>query len=103
MAYTQTTQTSKQSGELPEILFIEDLSSLIGKTENTIRTCASNQKYKHLIPRPFKLPHSRRLSWHKKDVLDWIALSTPVVPAGEKKRGRPTKREEQRRAQMNQA
>jgi predicted DNA-binding transcriptional regulator AlpA len=91
------------AGEMPEILFIEDLSSLIGKTATTIRTCATNEKYKHLIPRPFKMPNSRRLCWLKAEVLKWLNGSTVVMPAGEKKRGRPTKREAQRRAQINKA
>ena len=47
--------------DLPRILFIEQLASLIGKTETTIRTCATNAKYAHLIPRPFKLPKGTAL------------------------------------------
>ena len=33
------------TGDLPKLLFIEQLSALIGKTETTIRTCATNAKY----------------------------------------------------------
>src|SRR5437868_7191122 len=43
--------------QLKRILFIEELSTLIGKAATTIRTCATNRKYQHLIPRPFKLPN----------------------------------------------
>lgn len=35
---------------LSRVLFIEELSALIGKTATTIRTCATNAKYVHLIP-----------------------------------------------------
>ena len=68
---------------------IEELSRLIGKAPTTIRTCATNGKYKHLIPRPYKLPGSRRLLWRSEDVQAWILLATPV----EVKRapGRPKK------------
>jgi hypothetical protein len=37
-------------------MFIEELSVLIGKAPTTIRTCATNRKFHHLIPRPFKMP-----------------------------------------------
>lgn len=66
---------------LPDILKIEELSALIGKATTTIRTCATNAKYAHLIPRPFKLPGSRRLCWRKEDVLAWIQRANPVQPA----------------------
>ena len=48
------------------ILFIEQLSALIGKSCTTIRTFATCEKYKdrNLIPRPFKMPGSRRLCWY---------------------------------------
>lgn len=81
---------------LPEILQIEQLSALIGKTATTIRTCATNAKYAHLIPRPFKFPGSRRLCWHKEDVLEWIQRAKPVQPPEPVqlvRRGPPTKRE----------
>lgn len=42
----------------PRVIFIEELSELIGKAPTTIRTCATNAKYLHLIPRPFKMPNS---------------------------------------------
>ncbi len=83
------------SGDLPKILFIEQLSILIGKTATTIRTCATNAKYAHLIPRPFKLPNSRRLCWYDHDVLAWINLGRPADPPPAKRpRGRPTKIEQ---------
>lgn len=80
--------------ELPRILFIEQLSSLIGKTETTIRTCATNAKYAHLIPRPFKMPHSRRLCWYEHEVLAWIDSHRPPEPEQRRPRGRPTKTEQ---------
>ena len=80
------------------VLFIEELSALIGKAATTIRTCATNRKYQHLIPRPFKMPHSRRLAWYEDDVRAWIAASTPVEPVVVRRRGRPTKVEQMIRA-----
>ena len=81
------------------ILFVEQLSEQIGKTANTIRTCATNKKYQHLIPRPFKLPNSRRLCWYEHDVLAWINSTRPAEPPPPKRlRGRPTKVEQLARA-----
>lgn len=83
------------SGDLPRILFIEELSALIGKTATTIRTCATNGKYQHLIPRPFKMPNSRRLCWYERDVLEWIDSNRPAEPPPTRRRpGRPTKAEQ---------
>ncbi len=83
------------ASDLPKILFIEQLSALIGKTQTTIRTCATNAKYSHLIPRPFKLPNSRRLCWYEHDVLAWINSTRPAEPPPKKRsRGRPTKVEQ---------
>lgn len=80
---------------LPKILFIEQLSALIGKTATTIRTCSTNQKYAHLIPRPFKMPNSRRLCWYEHEVLAWIDSHRPVEPPPLRRpRGRPTKTEQ---------
>lgn len=76
---------------LPRILFIEQLSQLIGKTATTIRTCSTNEKYKHLIPRPFKMPHSRRLAWYEEEVLSWLAGAQVVKPSSKPRRGPPTK------------
>ena len=83
------------SSSAVRILFVEQLSALIGKTETTIRTFATNEKYKHLIPRPFKMPHSRRLCWYEHEVLGWIASNRPAEPpAPRRPRGRPTKAEQ---------
>lgn len=80
---------------LPKILFIEQLSALIGKTATTIRTCATNEKYAHLIPRPFKMPNSRRLCWYERDVLEWIDSHRPSpTPPKRRPRGRPRKVEQ---------
>lgn len=88
---------------LPRIIFIEQLALIIGKTETTIRTCATNAKYAHLIPRPFKLPHSRRLCWYERDVLEWIESTRPAEPPPPRRpRGRPTKAEQLSRARWAQ-
>lgn len=77
------------------ILFIEQLSTLIGKSATSIRTFATSEKYKHLIPRPFKMPHSRRLCWYEHEVLAWIEANRPAEPPPLKRpRGRPTKLEQ---------
>lgn len=80
-----------QASQLPRIIFIEELSAVIGKNATTIRTCATNERYKHLIPRPFKMPNSRRLAWYEKDVQAWLAGSTAVLPPSKPRRGPPTK------------
>ena len=81
------------------ILFIEQVSALIGKSTTTIRTFATSAKYKHLIPRPFKMPGSRRLCWYEADVLAWIAANRPAEPPPKRRpRGRPTNPERQVRA-----
>lgn len=73
-------------------VFIEQLSLLIGKSPKTIRTFLSKEQYKHLVPRPFKLPHSRRLCWYEHEVLAWIDSHRPASPPPEKRRrGAPTK------------
>lgn len=82
-----------EASALPRILFVEQLSLLIGKTATTIRTCATNEKYKHLIPRPFKMPNSRRLAWYEEEVLAWIAGAQVVAPSSKPRRGPPTKTE----------
>ena len=84
----------KELSTLRRILFIEELSALIGKTTNTIRTCATNAKYQHLIPRPFKLPNSRRLAWYEDEVALWRQAGQPVGPPQKRRRGRPTKVEQ---------
>jgi predicted DNA-binding transcriptional regulator AlpA len=86
--------------ELKRTIFIEELSLLIGKTATTIRTCATNRKYQHLIPRPHKMPNSRRLFWYEDDVRAWQAASTPVEPVLQRRRGRPTKTEQMVKARM---
>lgn len=79
------------------VLFIEQLSLLIGKSCKTIRTFVSHAKYKdkNLIPRPFKMPGSRRLCWYEQDVLVWIESTRPAEPPPPRRpRGRPTKAEQ---------
>lgn len=83
------------SGGIPRCVLIEELSTVIGKAETTIRTCATNKKYQHLIPKPFKLPGSRRLCWWEHEVLAWIETNRPAEPPPVKRpRGRPTKVEQ---------
>lgn len=73
---------------LPDVLKIEELSALLGKAQTTIRTCATNAKYAHLIPRPFKLPGSRRLCWYREEVLAWMEgariVQPGIKPAGQR-------------------
>jgi predicted DNA-binding transcriptional regulator AlpA len=83
---------------LKRTIFIEELSAIIGKTATTIRTCATNAKYHHLIPRPRKMPNSRRLFWYEEDVRAWQAASTPVGTLIRRRRGRPTKTDQVVRA-----
>ncbi len=85
---------------LKRTMFIEELSVLIGKAPTTIRTCATNRKFHHLIPRPFKMPHSRRLVWYEEDVVAWLEGSQTVTPVLVRRRGRPTKLEQVQRASM---
>lgn len=75
------------------VLFTGDLSRMLGKSVTTIRTFATSSKYSHLIPRPFKLPGSRRLCWYERDVLAWIESTKPAEPPPPRRpRGRPTSR-----------
>lgn len=78
----------------PRIIFVERISELIGKTPTTIRTCSTNSKYAHLIPRPFKMPHSNRLCWYEHEVFAWIEKHKPASPELKRPRGRPTKVEQ---------
>lgn len=89
--------------DIKRTIFIEELSAIIGKAATTIRTCATNRKYQHLIPRPFKLPHSRRLAWYEEDVRAWMAAATKVEPVAVKRRGRPTKTEQMIRERIQQS
>jgi len=74
------------------IIFIEQLSAITGKTLTHIRTCATNSKYLHLIPRPWKMPHCRKLGWYEREVLQWIESQRPALPEIVRRpRGRPTK------------
>jgi predicted DNA-binding transcriptional regulator AlpA len=84
------------SDALPiRILFIEQVSQLLGKSVATVRTFATCKRYLHLIPRPFKMPHSRRLCWYESDVLKWIESARPAEPPPPRRRpGRPTKAEQ---------
>lgn len=95
MVKKMTKHAATQTGGVPRCVLIEELSTLIGKAETTIRTCATNEKYKHLIPKPFKMPNSRRLCWWEHEVLAWIESNRPAEPPPPKRpRGRPTKVEQ---------
>lgn len=88
-------KNSNQAAPVRRVLFIEDMVERIGKTATIIRTCATNQRYMHLIPRPWKMPGSRRLCWFEDEVMDWIQSSRPAIPPPRKRpRGRPTKAEQ---------
>jgi len=83
------------------VLFIEQLATIIGKTPTTIRTCATNPKYLHLIPRPWKMPNSRRLCWYEHEVMEWVESQRPAPLAPLRRaRGRPTKLEQIQRARL---
>ncbi|WP_426393920.1 helix-turn-helix transcriptional regulator [Ralstonia sp. R-29] len=86
---TELPEALRKLNGLPEVLRIEDVAALIGKAPTTIRTCATNKKYAHLIPRPFKLPSSRRLCWYRDEVLAWMAMATPIQPCANKKKFGP--------------
>lgn len=87
----------------PRRIHIEEVSALIGKAMTTIRTCATNKKYQHLIPRPFKMPSSRRWCWWEDEVLAWIETNRPAEPPPPKRpRGRPTKVEQLARERWSQ-
>ncbi len=92
----------EKSDSLRRTIFIEELSQLIGKAATTIRTCATNRKYQHLIPRPHKMPNSRRLFWYEDDVRAWQEAATKVEPLARRRRGRPTKIEQMFRARTAQ-
>lgn len=92
-------KSAAPSSGTPQRIHIDRTSALIGKTETTIRTCATNKKYQHLIPRPFKMPNSRRLCWFEHEVLAWMQSNRPAEPPPPKRpRGRPTKVEQLARA-----
>lgn len=98
----QIIQTERSAAAPVRVLFIEQLSTLIGKSTTTIRTFATNEKYKHLIPRPWKMPHSRRLCWYEHEVLQWIDSQRPTLPEKVRRpRGRPTKQEQLARARFS--
>jgi predicted DNA-binding transcriptional regulator AlpA len=83
------------SAVMPRVIFIETVAQLIGKAPTTIRTCATNAKYHHLIPRPWKMPGSRRLCWFEHEVVAWIESARPApAPPLKRRRGRPTKVEQ---------
>jgi predicted DNA-binding transcriptional regulator AlpA len=63
-----------------DIIFIEELSRVIGKAVTTIRTNTTCKRYMHLIPRPVKLPNSRRLAWRWTSVRQWLEAAQPVGP-----------------------
>ena len=92
--------TPVPNSSVSRILFIEEVSAIIGKTATTIRTCATNEKYFHLIPRPLKLPNSRRLAWREEDIQAWLAQATPVGQV-RRRRGAPTKAERAARVLQN--
>lgn len=55
-----------------KLIHVDDVAKLIGKASTTIRTFSTKNGCKHLIPRPFKMPNSRRLCWYEHEVIEWI-------------------------------
>ena len=99
MVKKMSRKSAAPSSGTPQRIYIERTSALIGKAETTIRTCATNKKYQHLIPPPFKMPNSRRLCWWEHEVLAWMQSNRPAEPPPPKRpRGRPTKVEQLARA-----
>ncbi len=80
------------------VLYIEDLAQRLKMTVKTIRTYTGNSKYAHRIPKPFKLPGSRRLCWLEADIEAWIAAGYAAPLPEKRTRGRPTMIEQDRRA-----
>ena len=73
-------KSAAPSSGTPRRIGIERTSAMIGKAETTIRTYATNKKYQHLIPPPFKMPNSRRLCWFEHEVLAWMQSNRPAEP-----------------------
>lgn len=80
---------------LPRLLFSEDLARITGLSITTIRCYTGNKKkFGHLLPKWFKLPGSRRLTWLEADVIAWVKAGQTAMPAAKRPRGRPTKAEQ---------
>uniref|UniRef100_A0A808FKC3 Uncharacterized protein n=1 Tax=Xanthomonas citri pv. phaseoli var. fuscans TaxID=473423 RepID=A0A808FKC3_XANCI len=93
----QQPEPSAVGSEPTRVIFIETVAELIGKAPTTIRTFATHKQFKdrNLIPRPFKLPNSRRLCWYEHEVRAWIDSTRPASPPPRRRSpGRPTKREQ---------
>ena len=99
MVKKMSIKSAAPSSGTPRRIGIERTSAMIGKAETTIRTYATNKKYQHLIPPPFKMPNSRRLCWFEHEVLAWMQSNRPAEPPPPNRpRGRPTKVEQLARA-----
>jgi hypothetical protein len=54
---------------------VKELAKLIGKSESTVRTCASssNPEIRKYIPVPHHLPFSRKLWFSHASIIEWLA------------------------------
>jgi len=85
---------------MQEILRVEDLARYIHKSESTIRSDVKRNPKS--LPPICRLPGTRRLLWRREDVEAWLLqfVDTPegsVIPltlTDQKKRGRPTKKDQ---------
>ncbi|QDQ73117.1 helix-turn-helix domain-containing protein [Pseudoluteimonas lycopersici] len=81
--------------KLPRTLTTEQIAILLALTVTTVRTYATAKRYRHLLPRHFKLPGGRRLLWDEDEVLEWMRSGRiATLPRPPKKRGRPSKRQQ---------
>ncbi|MDO8439235.1 MAG: hypothetical protein Q7S67_03250 [Telluria sp.] len=87
---------SNSSSSLPRVIFVEELSTLLGLAPTSIRRYTGNREtLGHLLPKWFKLPGGRRLMWLEEDVLAFIQSGIDAtIPEKPRKRGRPTKAEQ---------
>jgi len=76
-----------------EILFINDLASLLEMRVPTIRQNVLNHRF-HIVPPPIKL--GRRYAWHSQTVRRWIAERFGLEPE-EETTPTPPKEEEEKR------
>lgn len=87
---------SNSQSSLPRIIFVEELSTLLGLAPTTIRRYTGNHEtLGHLIPKWFKRPGTRRLMWLEEDVLTFIQTSIEASETEKpRRRGRPPKAEQ---------
>lgn len=79
-------------------LTVPQMAQWLHLSETTIRTYVTSKRYAHLIPAPFKRPGGRRLLWDAREVDAWLRSGRPPTkPVQLRRRGRPTKAEQEAR------